>query len=34
VIFDQRKSRPSPSKRTRTVKKKTPSGRKVTVVRL
>jgi hypothetical protein len=34
VIFDQRQSRPSMSKRTRVMKKKTPSGRKVTVVRL
>lgn len=34
VIFDQRKRRPPPSKRYRTAKKKTPSGRKVTVVRL
>jgi hypothetical protein len=34
VVFDQRARRPPPSKRTRAVKKKTPAGRKVTVVRL
>jgi len=34
VIFDQRARRPSPSKRTRTARKRTPSGRAVTVVRL
>ncbi len=34
VVFDQRAGRPPPSKRMRATKKKTPAGRRVTVVRL